>query len=140
MTTSDTIEINIPNYGSVQGTVDHARQIAEFRNIPFGVIPDRWRAAVKPEPWTGVRDATKQGPICPQVASTFLLSTLAPKNFPPYGTTQHQNGLTHDDKECLNLNIYVPLSALKKEAAPIPVMTWVHGGSNRSGSNAEPFY
>ena len=56
-----TIEINVPNYGILRGSVDHVREIAVFRNVPYAVVPDRWRAAVKPQPWTGVRDATEQG-------------------------------------------------------------------------------
>lgn len=58
---STTIEINLPNYGALLGSVDEVRKIAIFRNVPYAIIPERWRAAVKPQPWTGVRDATKQG-------------------------------------------------------------------------------
>ncbi|KAF9202743.1 hypothetical protein BGZ49_007109 [Haplosporangium sp. Z 27] len=140
MASTDTIEITIPNYGAVRGTVDQARQIAVFRNIPYAVVTERWRAAVKPEPWTDVRDATKQGPVCPHVPSGFVLSLLAPMNIPPLGTSKHKYGVDHDERNCLNLNIFVPLSSLKDGAKPIPVMTWVHGGSNRNGSNAEPIY
>ncbi|KAF9174330.1 hypothetical protein BGX21_000216 [Mortierella sp. AD011] len=140
MTSTDTIEITIPNYGAVRGIVDHTRQIATFRNIPYAVVPERWRVAVKPEPWTGVRDATNQGPVCPHLPSGFVLGLLAPKNIPSYGTSKHKYGLDHDERDCLNLNIFVPLSSLMGEAEPIPVMTWVHGGSNKNGSNAEPLY
>lgn len=56
-----TIEVTLPNYGTLRGSVDEERQVAIFRNVPFAVVPERWRPAVKPQPWTGVRDATKQG-------------------------------------------------------------------------------
>lgn len=56
-----TIEVNIPNYGTLRGSLDQARQIAVFRNVPYALVPERWRAAVKPQSWSDVRDATKQG-------------------------------------------------------------------------------
>lgn len=54
-------QITIPGYGTLQGHLDQARQIVIFRNVPYATVRERWRAAVKPEPWTGIRDATKQG-------------------------------------------------------------------------------
>ncbi|KAF9100217.1 hypothetical protein BGX27_000458 [Mortierella sp. AM989] len=140
MSVLDTIEITIPHYGALRGTVDQTRQVAVFRNVPYAVVPERWRPAIKPEPWTGVRDATKQGPVCPHIPSGFVLGLLAPKKLPSHGTSKHRFGLDHDERDCLNLNIFVPLSTLKDGTEQVPVMTWVHGGSNRNGSNAEPFY
>ncbi|KAF8937526.1 Alpha/Beta hydrolase protein [Dissophora ornata] len=138
--TPDTIDIVIPNYGAIRGIVDHSRQIAIFRNVPYAVVPERWRVAVKPESWTGVRDATKQGPVCPQMPSFYPLGLLVPEDFEPYGTGKYQFGVDHDEKHGLNLNIYVPLLSLKEGAEPTPVMTWIHGGANRDGSNAVPLY
>lgn len=54
-------QVNIPGYGILQGTIDQQRNIAIFRNVPYAKVPERWRPAVKPDPWAGVRDATKQG-------------------------------------------------------------------------------
>jgi len=59
--TLSTIKVNIPNYGAFLGSVDEDRQIAIFKNVPYAGVPERWRAAVKPKPWSGLRDATKQG-------------------------------------------------------------------------------
>ncbi|KAF8937525.1 hypothetical protein BGZ58_002556, partial [Dissophora ornata] len=136
----DTIDIVIPNYGAIRGIIDRTRQIAIFRNVPYAVVQERWRAAVKPESWAGVRDAIKQGPVCPQMPSLYPLGLLVPKDFEPYGTGKYQFGVDHDEKYSLNLNIYVPLLSLKECAEPIPVMTWIHGGANRDGSNAVPLY
>ncbi|KAI1296197.1 hypothetical protein EDD11_007504 [Mortierella claussenii] len=143
MAVDNTMQVTVPNYGTLQGSVDHARQIAVFRNVPYAVVPERWRPAVKPEPWTGVRDATKQGPICPQLPSKYPLTLLVPKDFPPYGTGKHMFGLDHDEFHGLNLNIFVPLQSVLSAGAgaeKIPVMTWIHGGANRDGSNAIPLY
>ncbi|KAG0206265.1 hypothetical protein BGX28_002262 [Mortierella sp. GBA30] len=135
MTLSNTIELTLPNYGSLRGSVDQDRQVAIFRNVPYATVPKRWRAAVKPAPWTGIRDATKQGPICPQTHSDYVLSRLAPEVQSPEPE--------QDELHALNLNIVVPLKALKTEAAineKIPVMTWIHGGGFREGSNSVPIY
>ncbi|KAI8346028.1 Alpha/Beta hydrolase protein [Mortierella sp. GBAus27b] len=127
---TNTIEINIPNYGILRGSIDQEREIAVFRNVPYAVVPDRWRAAVKPQPWTGVRDATEQGPICPQ------------KMFddPVYSLCKPLANIKYDEKECLNMNIYVPLKSLQEGAEPIPVMTWIYGGAFTEGSNALGLY
>ncbi|KAI8346030.1 Carboxylesterase [Mortierella sp. GBAus27b] len=122
---TNTIEINIPNYGILRGSVDQEREIAVFRNVPYAVVPDRWRAAVKPQPWTGVRDATEQGPICPQNLT----------DHPLYSLCKPPANIKYDEKECLNMNIYVPLTSLQG-AEPIPVMTWIYGGGLTEGSNA----
>jgi para-nitrobenzyl esterase len=61
MTVAKTINITLPNYGTIRGSVDTQRQVAIFRNVPYAHAPVRWRVAVKPQPWTGVRDATIQG-------------------------------------------------------------------------------
>ncbi|KAG0371050.1 Alpha/Beta hydrolase protein [Gamsiella multidivaricata] len=140
MAANETIEITIPNYGTLRGSVDRSRRVAVFRNVPYAVVPERWRAAVKPQPWTGVRDATKQGPICPQMPSLYPLHLLVPKDLQPLGTGKYQFGLDHDEYHCLNLNIYVPLAALQPDAKPVPVMAWIHGGAYRDGSNAVPLY
>jgi para-nitrobenzyl esterase len=52
----------------------------------------------------------------------------------------YQFGVDHSEQNCLNVNIFVPLSALKEGAKPIPVLTWIYGGSLRTGHNAVPVY
>ncbi|KAF9081708.1 hypothetical protein BGX27_004799, partial [Mortierella sp. AM989] len=137
MASPDSIEINIPNYGTLRGAIDDSRQIATFLNVPYATVPERWRPAVKPEPWTGVRDAMKQGPICPQLAPPFSLEIFLSDDG---GASKREYELDSDEKHCLNMNITVPLESLKAGAKPIPVMTWIHGGGNFFGSNAFPLY
>ncbi|KAG0206969.1 hypothetical protein BGX28_001718 [Mortierella sp. GBA30] len=137
MAAPNTIELILPNYGTLLGEVDQERQVAIFRNVPYATVPERWRAAVKATPWTGVRDATKQGPICPQPPAVYTLFTFAPENVPQAPEPDQ------DELHGLNLNIVVPLKTLKTDASrikPIPVMTWIHGGAFREGSNAVPLY
>ncbi|KAG0294344.1 hypothetical protein BGZ98_001804, partial [Dissophora globulifera] len=59
-------QVHITKQGTLQGALDPTKQVVRFLNVPYGTAPQRWRPPVKPEPWTGVRDATKQGPIAPQ--------------------------------------------------------------------------
>lgn len=72
--TTDTIDITFPNYGTIRGSVDTKRQVAVFRNIPYAHVLERWRVAIKAQPWSGVRDATVQGSV------NFSLSRLVLKN------------------------------------------------------------
>ncbi|KAF9956437.1 Esterase-6 [Mortierella alpina] len=53
-----------------------------------------------------------------------------------------EEGADFDELNALNLNVFIPLKALKHETKsnPVPVMTWVHGGAFTWGSNADPLY
>jgi para-nitrobenzyl esterase len=90
-----------------------------FRNIPFAAAPVgklRW-APPRPAPkWTGERDATKNGPSCPQ-----------PMNADGTPNGGGANGPMSED--CLQLNVFAP-----KAAKRAPVMVWIHGGSHRTGA------
>jgi para-nitrobenzyl esterase len=90
-----------------------------FRNIPFAAAPVgklRW-APPQPAPkWTGERDATKNGPSCPQ-----------PMNADGTPNGGGANGPMSED--CLQLNVFAP-----KGAKAAPVMVWIHGGSHRTGA------
>ncbi|KAF9903436.1 hypothetical protein EC991_003809 [Linnemannia zychae] len=141
--TDTTIDIILPNYGTIRGSVDTKRQVAIFKNIPYAHVPVRWRVAVKPQPWSGVRDATVQGPSCPQGPTVYPLGKIVPESLLKVGT--HPNpayafGVEHSELEGLNMNIFVPLSALAEGAEPVPVMTWIHGGALRNGANCVPLY
>ncbi|KAF9906560.1 Cocaine esterase [Linnemannia zychae] len=137
----NTIDITIPNYGTIRGTVDAKLRVAIFRNVPYAYVPERWRVAVKPQSWSGVRDATVQGPVCPQGRETYPLLKMGPKKYLQVGTNpKYEFAVDQSEQDSLNMNIFVPLSALEKGAEPVPVMTWVHGGAFRNGSNCIPLY
>ncbi|KAH7057936.1 Alpha/Beta hydrolase protein [Linnemannia elongata] len=141
MTVATTIDITLPNYGTIRGSVDTQRQVAIFRSVPYAHAPVRWRVAVKPQPWTGVRDATIQGPSCPQGPTVYPLGKIVPESMLQVGThPTYPFGVEHSEVDGLNLNIFVPLSALKDGAEPVPVMTWIHGGALRNGANCVPLY
>ncbi|KAF8927397.1 hypothetical protein BGZ47_002167 [Haplosporangium gracile] len=139
--TTVTIDITLPNYGTIRDSVDAQRQVAIFRNVPYAHVTERWRVAVKAQPWTDVRDAAAQGPVQPQGPAMDPQTELIPEKYRTIGThPTNQYGLEHSERDGLNLNITVPLLALQTGAIPIPVMTYIYGGSLRNGNNAIPLY
>ncbi|KAF9410219.1 hypothetical protein BGZ76_005550, partial [Entomortierella beljakovae] len=102
------VEIN--KQGIIEGSLDPKKNIVSFRNVPFGVVNERWRPASKPEPWTDIRDCTKQGPVCPQPRcdKRYSRTINAYSHF-----DMDDNTTVFDDKHCLNMNIFVHADTLK---------------------------
>lgn len=112
--------ITVPG-GKIEGSAEHGS--LAFLSVPYAapVTPARrFLAPQKVEPWQGVRDATKLGPVCPQIAT--------------YGPVGHgaTSALTHGS-DFLTLNIRTP-----SLAGSAPVLVWVHGGGYAVGSANEP--
>uniref|UniRef100_A0A3B4GAE4 Carboxylic ester hydrolase n=1 Tax=Pundamilia nyererei TaxID=303518 RepID=A0A3B4GAE4_9CICH len=112
-------------YVSVKGkeTGVHAYLGVPFAKPPLG--PSLRLAPPQPaEGWEGVRDATKQPPMCIQSKEAVL--DLADK----------LGGLLAEipdiSEDCLYLNIYSP--AKRANNAKLPVMVWIHGGGFTLGS------
>lgn len=85
-----------------------------YRAVPFAAPPVgdlRWRAPVEPRCYDGVRAAPEWPPMCPQLV----------------------DGEPAGDEDCLYLNIWAPQGELD-DAAPRPVMFFIHGGGNSQGS------
>lgn len=103
----------------------HGQAVLRFQGIPFaqsiaGV--NRFRAPQREDSWTEVKDCTRWGPICPQVASS-MESLL--------GASKISAG-----EDCLNLNVWTP--GIDNGARP--VMVWIHGGAYVTGSGSTPWY
>ena len=103
--------------GAVRGSA--ADQALIFRGIPFAAPPLddlRWQPPHPVVAWTGERDGTAPAPPC----------------------LQNTEGWNRDDylrgnEDCLTLDVRTPSLAGK-----LPVMVWIHGGSNRAGSGGGP--
>ncbi|HEY9234758.1 MAG TPA: carboxylesterase family protein, partial [Phenylobacterium sp.] len=90
-----------------------------FRNVPYAAPPVgdlRWAPPKRPLAWSSERDATTNGPSCPQ--------KMNEDGSPNEGSA---NGPVSED--CLQLNVFAPKGAKKA-----PVMVWIHGGSHRTGA------
>jgi para-nitrobenzyl esterase len=118
--------------GSLQGTT------GVFLGIPFAGPPVgalRWREPQGVEAWKGVRDATKVSKACVQDVRGVgrFLAPLAEAYGQKYEILPMESS-----EDCLYLNVWVPEWAKKPEK--LPVMVWLHGGSNVVGSGVESGY
>jgi para-nitrobenzyl esterase len=117
-------------YGKVQGSEQGS--ISVWKGIPFAQPPTgqrRFRAPQPPEPWTGVREATKFSPMAPQVPEmgTSMVGAIGAER------AVEQRPMSED---CLYLNIWSPGADQEKR----PVMVYIHGGAFTLGSASDPWY
>lgn len=111
--------------------------ISVFTGIPYAqppLGPLRWREPQPVTPWSGVREATSPSHPCMQSlqgTDNFIQPLAA-----TYGVAYPLQVLDPSE-DCLYLNVWTPQS---RTGAHLPVMVWLHGGSNRVGSGAEPGY
>ncbi len=117
----DSLEVKIAA-GSLRGLRDGDTRT--WRGIPFAAPPvgeRRLRAPAPVEAWSGVRDATKFGPVAPQDRKGPFAGAAA---------------TTPQSEDCLTLNVVTPLTP----ATGLPVMVYIHGGAYGVGSPADsPF-
>lgn len=122
--------------GKIEGVDDSASSGTWFwKGVPFAQPPVgalRWRAPVEPEAWSGIRPAAKFGNACLQIGRLF--SPGANNTYDAtIGTTL---GKPVGSEDCLFVNIWRPAT----DERNLPVLLFVHGGSNISGYTADPLY
>jgi para-nitrobenzyl esterase len=99
--------------------------VAEFRGVPYALPPvgERRFAPARPvPPWPGRRDATRHGPIAPQMSARVK---AAMGDF-----TRPQ------DEDCLTLTIWTPAT----DSARRPVLVFLHGGAYATGAGSLDWY
>ncbi len=108
--------VRTTKYGVIKGTRVNSKCLGWF-GVPYGKPPVgelRWKAPQDPVPWGGI------------------LSTKEKKNKAAQASTTTTSIGTED---CLYLNIYRP----NTNDTNLPVMVFLHGGSNISGSSWKSF-
>ncbi|HWA92435.1 MAG TPA: carboxylesterase family protein [Rhizomicrobium sp.] len=107
--------------GTLHGTLTDG--IESFKDIPYAAPPVgalRWRAPQTAPTWTGTRDATDFGPICPQNRRPSIFNPKLPQS-----------------EDCLTLNVW---TSKADAGAKLPVMVWIYGGGFIEGGSAMPIY
>jgi para-nitrobenzyl esterase len=117
------------NLGASSGT--YAWLGLPYAAPPVGAL--RWMPPVDPVPWHGVRSAQAFGHSCAQGGRYF---SPAP-NDAPYGLSVRDGfGKPVGNEDCLTLNIWRPAD----RRGQLPVIVFIHGGSNISGYSSDPIY
>lgn len=122
--------------GTIKGRNDTATNgTYAWKGIPFAQPPvgaRRWRAPTAVAAWSGTRDTTQFGAACLQNgrlygpgANNRFDATIGATLNTPVGS-----------EDCLFLNVWRPASA----TTGLPVIVFVHGGSNITGYTADPIY
>jgi para-nitrobenzyl esterase len=100
--------------GALQGT--EVNGVDEYLGIPYAAAPIgrlRWVPPQSFGKWSGARNATQFGNVCPQFDAI--------------------TGAIIGDENCLFLNIYVP-NRPSGPSTRLPVMVWIPGGGLTSGA------
>lgn len=117
----ETVEASMPQ-GQVLGVREGA--VCRFSAIPFAQAPVgdlRFRPPV-PAQWQGTLDATRPGPIPPQLPSR-LQGAMGDIQAP-------------QSEDCLHLTVWTPAADDRRR----PVLVWLHGGAWQSGGGALDWY
>lgn len=101
--------------------VDEHDGLVRAHGVPYGTAA-RF-ADARPAHWSGVRDATRPGPACPQRPSRLA-----------WVAGSVLDGLSTDE-DCLVVSVTAPA-----DADDLPVMVWFHGGAYVSGSGESAKY
>jgi para-nitrobenzyl esterase len=100
--------------------------VSAFLGIPYAAPPFGANRMQPPQPvqaWAGERDATAFGPTVPKGDYPPQYAPLFPEVVIP-------------GEDCLNLNVWTP----DVNAAGLPVLVWIHGGSFMNGSGSVGAY
>ena len=104
-------------FGAVEGTSKDNCNV--WYSIPYAAAPTgnlRWEEPQDPSAWTDVLDCTSLGNKAIQAGTDYAT-----------GET-----VVSGSEDCLNLDVYAP-----NNAKDLPVLVYIHGGNNQTGSSSE---
>ncbi|MDR3417857.1 MAG: carboxylesterase family protein [Nevskia sp.] len=123
-------------YGAVLGTAVADGAAYAWLGIPYAKPPLgslRWSPPADPDPWPEPRFALAPGSPCSQIGSLYG----PPAQGQPWGSGNADwFGAPVGREDCLYLNIWRPAG----DVAGLPVLVFIHGGSNIYGYSGDPMY
>jgi len=132
--TSDQATVVEISTGKVRGFKRNGVYI--FKGLPYGASTsgvNRFMPPVKPEPWSGIRNALQYGRVCPsQDSAHFNTDGKNLANSDEDAFVLHRVAAsTIPGEDCLRLNLWTPeIHGSHKR----PVMVYMHGGGFSGGS------
>ncbi|RZG99952.1 carboxylesterase [Acinetobacter pittii] len=135
--TTDPLTMRVTNFGVVNG-IDYSTTTGVYAwlGIPYAQPPVdslRWMPPIDPVPWTDILATQQFGQSCAQAGRYY---SPAPNN-EQYGLRVRECfNKPVGNEDCLTLNIWSPSEA----KGLLPVIVFIHGGSNVSGYSADPIY
>ena len=131
---SDTATVVETTAGKIRGFGRNGIYI--FKGVPYGASTAgarRFMPPVKPDPWTGIRNALQYGRVCPfQDSAHFDTDGKNLANHDEDAFVLHRGAfLTVPGEDCLRVNLWTPeINSSRKR----PVMVYMHGGGFTAGS------
>lgn len=127
------------DYGTFKGQEDLITDTTSFLGMPFAVAGrlENPRLIGSQDKLSGIQDATKYGPACPQhelVASPLETGNEKVGELLGLAETILLPNITHQEEDCLNINVQVPKGV--NDTSKLPVLMWIHGGGFELGSSA----
>jgi len=122
-------------YGRVLGVMEPKQGGFAWLGVPFAKPPVgdlRWQPPQEPTPWNGVLKTQTYGNSCTQVGGMF---GPVPKGG-DYGDIWKTFFRPVGSEDCLYLNIWRP----KSQETRLPVILFIHGGTNVVGTGADAVY
>lgn len=122
----------------LQGALSDDAQVVAFTGLPFAKAPigdRRWAPPAPAELPRGKYDATHFGPACAQGPHILNWYRALINDF---GGNSESFPTPRFSEDCLYLNVWRPAAASPAER--LPVLVYLHGGSNKGGWAYEPNY
>jgi para-nitrobenzyl esterase len=133
--TAGATTVRATEFGQIEGIVEADGNTVSWRGVPFAKPPVgtlRWQPTQAPDPWTGVRSSKDYADACSQIGGLFGPPPRGKDYSAVWETFYKQIG----SEDCLYLNVWSPTGAT--DASKLPVIVYIHGGSNVVGAAFDP--